>query len=66
MHAGQFAYPGFLTSYWFLVENASNLRKHVRNIVLRLLHEQAKDKNLTSVIEAVVDVGDFEANNGDK
>ena len=65
--AGQFGYPGFLTSHWFKKENASRLRKHARDIVLRMLRDQALDPaESSSVSEAVVDITEYESHKGDK
>ncbi|KAK9819106.1 hypothetical protein WJX74_001856 [Apatococcus lobatus] len=65
---GEFEYPGFLTSQWFEKENASRLRKHVRNLVLQMLHGQAlaQDRDQNSVSEALVDINDYNAHKGNK
>ncbi len=66
MCAGRFEYPGYLTRNWFEEGNAFNLRLHVRDIALRLLAGQARDRNSSSLSEALVDIDEYEKRSGDK
>ena len=61
--AGETPYPAFLSQYWFQHENASALRKHIRNLILQLFREQKRlpDDHQT-VVNAVADMADYQEN----
>lgn len=40
--AGDMPYPNFLTERWFGHANASDLRGHIRNLILELAKEQKR------------------------
>ena len=66
VRAGKFGYPGFFTSHWFDPQNPCYLRLYVRNIVLQLLRDQAKDPSSSSASEAVVDIEEYRKHTGDR
>lgn len=42
MCVGDMPYPTFLTKVWFEHANASNLRGHIRNLILQLVRHQKR------------------------
>ena len=62
-YAGETPYPAFLSKHWFHHQNASALRKHIRNLILQLFREQKRlpDDHQT-VVNAVADMADYQEN----
>lgn len=61
--AGETPYPAFLSKQWFQHENASALRKHIRNLILQLFIEQKRlPVDHQSIINAVADMADYQEN----
>ena len=48
-------YPTFLTKVWFGHANASNLRGHIRNLILELARQQKRVGNEHPSMVAVAD-----------
>ena len=49
-------YPAFLSKHWFQDKNASNLRQHVRDLILQLFLEQKRlPEDHPTVLAAVED-----------
>ena len=64
--AGETPYPAFLSKHWFQHQNASALRKHIRNLILQLFREQKRlpDDHQT-VLHAVADMADYQDDKGE-
>ena len=61
--AGEMPYPAFLSKHWFQHQNASALRKHIRNLILQLFREQKRlPDDHQSVVNAVADMADYQDN----
>lgn len=61
--AGETPYPAFLSKHWFQHQNASALRKHIRNLILQLFREQKRlpDDHQT-FINAISDMAEYQEN----
>ncbi|KAL0035371.1 hypothetical protein WJX77_003485 [Trebouxia sp. C0004] len=58
---GETPYPAFLSKHWFQHENASALRGHIRNEILKLFRVQKRlPDNHPSMVAAVVDMEEYE------
>ena len=64
--AGETPYPAFLSKQWFQHENASALRKHIRNLILQLFIEQKRlPVDHQSIVNAVADMADYQDDKGE-
>ena len=61
--AGETPYPAFLSKHWFQHQNASALRKHIRNLILQLFREQKRlPDDHPTYVNAVADMAEYQEN----